>query len=770
MSDTKFRSDKKSGVSIKFRLIIASIIVALLCIILMSLSFYLVISKNTVKIAKRFLGNYVNSIHTTVENNYQVIKIYSIQENKIVEKDLEKRTRAMKEVIETFYKSALRGRMSMEKAKEKSEKYLKSVKIGKKGYFYCVDSKGISVWHPSKSVQGRNFNLPGKRFDFIRWQMKKQEGFYEYIWGETRKNKNGKKIRVVSEKVLYQVYFKPWDLIITASAYKSDFAKLLGTKNSASYLFKTSMKNSVKKMKFGKEGYSFITNSDGIVIAHPVLEGISIKKASIGPYLTSRVNHKIAEKKPVFLEYYWKNRKTEQTRFKVMAYRYYKNLDWCIGFTAFLSDFYGDIIWEILTWLITSILIIIFVVVLIVTFISKSIVKPILRASDMLLDISQGDGDLTKRLQVRGKDEVSVLGERFNHFIDNIQEIILKVKDLTLDVTENSTSLKIQIKQSSNVMNNMLDGIKSIDNSMRSQNSAVSDTSSTVTELINNIDSIANSIENQSSAVEQSSSAIEQMAANINSVAETAKRAHDISNALTKVAKEGGQVIKRSIDAIHEIEESGIQIAEIVGIISGIAEQTNLLAMNAAIEAAHAGEAGKGFAVVADEIRKLAENSASSTKEIAELIQDNGEKILGTVELAVTAGNGLDKILIDVEETRKINTEISSAMNEQAIAAKEILNSMSSLVEITEQVRGAITEQKTGSGEIMRIVTKLEQASHIIVEAASALSFSADKVIETFTEAESVTKQSVSSIGELHGIVNRFKVDEGKSTQITVSG
>ena len=397
-----------------------------------------------------------------------------------------------------------------------------------------------------------------------------------------------------------------------------------------------------------------------------------------------------------------------------------------------------------------------------------AISKPLKNILTLILDIASGEGDLTKRVNLKRKDEIGIIGAKFDSFLENIHGIVKKIKILTWEITGESSTLSSRINKSSEVINTMVDDIKKIDSKMEEQNGFVSDTSSTLSEMVGNIESIASNIEQQSSAVEESSSSIEEMAANINSVALTAKKAYDISNALTKVAKEGGEIIQSSIDAIHEIEDSGTRMADIVEIISGIAEQTNLLAMNAAIEAAHAGQFGKGFAVVADEIRKLAENSASSAKEITGLIKENADKIAKTVDLATTANQGLDKILADVVLTLDINTEISSAMDEQSIAAKEILSSMSALVQITEHVRNAIQEQKTGSRDIINSIVDLEENARQILDSTQKLTENTDKVNSTFDETKKVTKDSIDKINDLYSLVGKFKVEKAQEKNVTI--
>jgi methyl-accepting chemotaxis protein len=762
MSLKKKKSLVSSGFSIKKRLTLTTTLLVILALIVFGGSTYFAVNSSFETVTENYLKNFTDTIYETIHQNYKVIKRYSQKETRVVVEYLKKRTENMNAYLENIAQMIARGTLKPNDGMEIAKKYFLSQKIGASGYFYAIQPDGKVFWHRNASMIGKNMNLPGKRFDFVRWQMLKKTGYHEYEWREYSKKK---KKMVYRDKILYQIYFKPFNFMISASAYISDFAELLGQEESATYAFRESLKASLRFSRIGKTGYVFVVNSDAILIVHPSMEGESLKSNFVYAFISDLAKKEISKTKSVIFRYYWKNKNDKKKRLKFLAYRYYKPLDWYIAVTAYADDFSEDMIESISIWLIATAIGICLLTIIIIAFVAKPIVRPILRASDFLNNISKGEGDLTARLSVSGRDEISSLGRNFNDFVGNLQNIISNAKSITDDVAVITGDLEGKVENSAVAVDNMAASISDIDKSIDNQNQSVSTTSSTITEMIHSIDTIAKNIENQASAVEESSSAIEEMASNVNSVAETAKKAYEISNTLTKVAKEGGQSIKRSIDAIHEVEDYGNQIKDIVEIISGIAEQTNLLAMNAAIEAAHAGEFGKGFAVVADEIRKLAETSASSSKEITTLIGGTSERIQNTVELAVSAGKGLDVMLRDIEETRKINTEISTAMSEQSVAAREILRSMTSLVEITEQVKTAVREQKIGSDEILNVITKLETSSDIISNASSKLNDNMEKVSRAFLEIRDMSVASNKSVHELTGVVSKFKVNKDAQTQ-----
>ncbi len=527
--------------------------------------------------------------------------------------------------------------------------------------------------------------------------------------------------------------------------------------------------NFIDKYSYSKTGYFYVYDMKGILLAHNRLHnkiGQSLwdLKDKFGNYVI-RDHAKVVKqsKEGGYVRFWWEKYKNDTDTYEKLSYAVKINENMFVGTGLYYDDLDNQALYATLQ--VAGILILAMIIVMILTSIMlRKILKPLTTIKTVFQEIAKGD--LTQDIQIRSKDEIGDLSISFMDFLVNIRSIITNIKKSTEDVTNTTDVLSSTITQSTSRINELVDVVNRINNNMEQQDGAVQETTASVTELIQSVDSISNNIENQAAAVEQSSSSIEEMASSVNSVAETAKRANEIAISLSKVATEGGDAIQKSIDAIHEIEESSHQISEIMDLITGIAEQTNLLAMNAAIEAAHAGEYGKGFAVVADEIRKLAENSASSGKEITNLVVEITDKIEKTAELTSSAITGLNRILEDVDQTNKINTEISTAMNQQSASVKEILKSMTSLVNITEEVKNAIREQKIANKEISDVLVNLKDISNKIQEAVEQGHNHSSLILDAINNIRDENEKNKNVVYKLEKVINMFTVKDERNLTI----
>ncbi|WP_020611416.1 methyl-accepting chemotaxis protein [Sediminispirochaeta bajacaliforniensis] len=279
--------------------------------------------------------------------------------------------------------------------------------------------------------------------------------------------------------------------------------------------------------------------------------------------------------------------------------------------------------------------------------------------------------------------------------------------------------------------------------------STTTEISATAEEFAQNIKSISSNTERQFRTIEETVSGLEEMAASVQSVATNAAKASSASRESVETAEAGRAEIGESVRGIKEISDSLIAISdeisrlsdkaaavdEILQVINSIAAQTNLLSMNAAIEAAHAGDAGRGFSVVATEIRKLAENSQTSSKEIEQIIEEIKLDISKALNLSIsgreiatknasvveTSLEALGRIVNGVELINDMLAGIETTTKEQSSANSDILNDAKNLMAISNEIRDAVNEQSQGIQQISAALQTLADGTSHTVESAEGL-------------------------------------------------
>lgn len=379
------------------------------------------------------------------------------------------------------------------------------------------------------------------------------------------------------------------------------------------------------------------------------------------------------------------------------------------------------------TGLLTTFLTIICVVIAGISgvFLAEKICSPLRKLVNSMNKAAEGD--LTITAEVESDDEIGVLSENFNSMIGEIRNLINEAKNVSNMVMEGSEEIREMSSQSYEISTSISTAMQDIATGTLNQAEKLEDTVSTM-------DSLAVSINNISKNV-----------SNVTEISNSTKKIGDesleIVNKLRDKTKNTNEIMNNITSNIKILTESISKVQEVIELIEGINEETNLLSLNAGIEAARAGESGRGFAVVAEEVKKLAEESKTSTDSVSQVIKDIYEKADTAMELiegskeafieqkeAVEFTNSsFENVIKATENIIKEINNIGSLMNKIDDQKEKTLSSTNTIKIITENSSAnteevlAATEEQTANAE------SLEQHSNRLAEAVQGLKNTIDK-------------------------------------------
>ncbi|MGF6767636.1 methyl-accepting chemotaxis protein-1 (serine sensor receptor) [Paraburkholderia sp. GAS199] len=282
----------------------------------------------------------------------------------------------------------------------------------------------------------------------------------------------------------------------------------------------------------------------------------------------------------------------------------------------------------------------------------RAISRPLASALNACASMAQGN--LSKRIEVHGRDEMSELMRGLSAMQDGL-------KDTVSTVRTSSESMATATHQ------------------IASGNADLS-----------------RRTESQAAALQETAASMEELTATVRQNNESANNASHLASQAAQVAQTGGTMMERVVETMSGISEQSEKIASIIGTIEGIAFQTNILALNAAVEAARAGEQGRGFAVVATEVRTLAQRSATAAKEIKTLIDSAATSVTEGTGLVNSAGTTMSEIVTSIQKVNDIMTEVAAASKEQSDGIEQVNRAVSQMDEVTQQ-NAALVEQTTAA-------------------------------------------------------------------------
>jgi len=349
--------------------------------------------------------------------------------------------------------------------------------------------------------------------------------------------------------------------------------------------------------------------------------------------------------------------------------------------------------------------------ILLAIFITRDILGGIRQATRVALDLAEGEGDLTRRMDLKGRDEIGVLGRAIDKMLESLGAMIRQVKGSGDSLGSSSRDLSAMAVQMSGRTDDILGRANTV--------------AAAAEEMSTNMNSVA--------------AAVEEAAVNITSVAEAGGSIAEAGKAMTAntrkargVTSEAVNRARSSYERVGTLGTAAQEIGRVTETISEISEQTNLLALNATIEAARAGEAGKGFAVVANEIKELAKQTAEATVEI-------NSRILSIQDSAGKTVQEIEDILRVINEVDRIVEEISGAVEGQTVTTNTIADNISQASTGLQEVAANVAQVSSVSSEVARDITEVSHASRELAQSGGGVRQSADGLAQLTGQLKQMT-------------------------------
>ncbi len=644
-----------------------------------------------------------------IELSYNVIQSY-YDRSQDIEQLKELKYNELKKVVDTVYSQveafyqANRKKLSESELVERLKEIVRNARYDSGNYIWINDMHSTMIMDPVKpSLDGKDLSgLKDSQGAFIINDMvevcrKHGEGMTSYLW-----NKPGEKEPKL--KVSYVHLFPELDWVLGSGAWIEDISNEM----------QEQAKRQVASMRLSDGNYFFIINQQAVTIMHPIkpqLEGkdVSQVKDQKGKALFVEMAEVASQKGAGFVDYWWSKPNETEACPKISYVKLFKPWGWIVGMGTYVDQIDSAVAAEASEFsqainkvrnrvIMVAAIFILFAIFLTSWILRFTLARPLRSVINMIQDVAEGEGDLTKRLDVKSGDELEELAGGVNSIISN-QQVMLKKMIKGMEELNSSSSQLLEI---SNSMSQETDNT-----SAKAHNVAVASE-----EMNANMGTVAAATEEAVTNFTTIASGAEEMSATIDEIVKNTGSGKEISSRAVSQAEEASR-------QVNELGRAAKEIDKVTETITAISSQTNLLALNATIEAARAGEAGKGFAVVANEIKELARQTAAATEEIA-------EKIKGIQKSTGATVNDINEIAKISGKVDEIVSSIANAVDEQATTTREIAENVAQASLGFEEVNANIAQTTEVSSSISQDISEVNQASEKINNFGSQIQQSAN--------------------------------------------